>query len=278
MTRIKWKKYIKACLLFSVVATLVSLLMSTYLVENMERHIVTGTLDSLNIDYDDEGNIRADADGVDIGVYEHYQVAMMYGDSNRFLVANNGIVFKTKVFSTEYHYVIDFNWLPSGEYNHDEIVDYVSNNKMMQVLRTGYLSGGIMLALFVYPVWLLVGVYLTPLLLVVVSWLYVKFRVYDSYGGDKEQVVRMRKLTRSQFLHRLNNRYNDSLDIYIVTCMYSLFMGVTFGYSHDITSILTVLVGIYTLLCIAVSVYYAVTEYVHIDLDRLKKIVESQDS
>lgn len=271
MRQIQWLKFGRACFIFSIVTMVVGLLMSTYLVENMERYITNGTLESLEIRYDDEDSILAEADGVDIGVYDNYQVAMMYGDTNRILVANNGLVFKSEVFNMVYYYIIDFSWLPSGRYDHGELVKYIQANKLKQILRTGYLSNGFMVTLLIYPVWLLLGVYVMPLLLIIVSWIYVRLRIMDSYGDDKDDVVRLRKLTRSQFLQRMSGLYTESKDLYIVTGVYCLAMGVTIGYFQDLTTILNKFIIGYIVVCILLAINYATTEYINIDFDRLKQ-------
>ena len=271
MRQIQWLKFGRACFIFSIVTMVVGLLMSTYLVENMETYITNGTLESLEIRYDDEDRILAEADGVDIGVYDNYQVAMMYGDTNRILVANNGLVFKSEVFNMVYYYIIDFSWLPSGRYNHGELVKYIQANKLKQILRTGYLSNGFMVTLLIYPVWLLLGVYVMPLLLIIVSWIYVRLRIMDSYGDDKDDVVRLRKLTRSQFLQRMSGLYTKSKDLYIVTGFYCLAMGVTIGYFQDLTTILNNFIIGYIVVCILLAINYATTEYINIDFDRLKQ-------
>ena len=271
MRQIQWLKFGRACFIFSIVTMVVGLLMSTYLVENMETYITNGTLESLEIRYDDEDSIQAEADGVDIGVYDNYQVAMMYGDTNRILVANNGLVFKSEVFNMVYYYIIDYSWLPSGRYDHDELVKYVKANKVKQILRTGYLSNGFMLTLLIYPVWLLLGVYVMPLLLIIVSWIYIRLRIMDSYGDDKDDVVRLRKLTRSQFLQRMSGLYTKSKDLYIVTGVYCLGMGVTIGYFQDLTTILNNYIIGYIVVCILLAINYATTEYINIDFDRLKQ-------
>ena len=271
MRQIQWLKFGRACFIFSIVTMVVGLLMSTYLVENMETYITNGTLESLEIRYDDEDSILAEADGVDIGVYDNYQVAMMYGDTNRILVANNGLVFKSEVFNMVYYYIIDFSWLPSGRYDHGELVKYIQANKLKQILRTGYLSNGFMVTLLIYPVWLLLGVYVMPLLLIIVSWIYVRLRIMDSYGDDKDDVVRLRKLTRSQFLQRMSGLYTKSKDLYIVTGFYCLAMGVTIGYFQDLTTILNNFIIGYIVVCILLAINYATTEYINIDFDRLKQ-------
>lgn len=271
MRQIQWLKFGRACFIFSIVTMVVGLLMSTYLVENMERYITNGTLESLEIRYDGEDSILAEADGVDIGVYDNYQVAMMYGDTNRILVANNGLVFKSEVFNMVYYYIIDFSWLPSGRYDHGELVKYIQANKLKQILRTGYLSNGFMVTLLIYPVWLLLGVYVMPLLLIIVSWIYIRLRIMDSYGDDKDDVVRLRKLTRSQFLQRMSGLYTESKDLYIVTGVYCLAMGVTIGYFQDLTTILNKFIIGYIIVCILLAINYATTEYINIDFDRLKQ-------
>lgn len=271
MRQIQWLKFGRACFIFSIVTIVVGLLMSTYLVENMETYITNGTLESLEIRYDGEDSILAEADGVDIGVYDNYQVAMMYGDTNRILVANNGLVFKSEVFNMVYYYIIDFSWLPSGRYDHGELVKYIQANKLKQILRTGYLSNGFMVTLLIYPVWLLLGVYVMPLLLIIVSWVYIRLRIMDSYGDDKDDVVRLRKLTRSQFLQRMSGLYTESKDLYIVTGVYCLAMGVTIGYFQDLTTILNKFIIGYIVVCILLAINYATTEYINIDFDRLKQ-------
>lgn len=271
MRQIQWLKFGRACFIFSIVTMVVGLLMSTYLVENMETYITNGTLESLEIQHGDDGMILAEADGVDIGVYDHYQVAMMYGDTNRILVANNGLVFKSEVFNMVYYYIIDFSWLPSGRYDHGELVKYIQANKLKQILRTGYLSNGFMLTLLIYPVWLLLGVYVMPLLLIIVSWIYIRLRIMDSYGDDKDDVVRLRKLTRSQFLQRMTGLYTESKDLYIVTGVYCIAMGVTIGYFQDLTTILNNFIIGYIVVCILLAINYATTEYINIDFDRLKQ-------
>lgn len=271
MRQIQWLKFGRACFIFSIVTMVVGLLMSTYLVENMETYITNGTLESLEIRYDGEDSILAEADGVDIGVYDNYQVAMMYGDTNRILVANNGLVFKSEVFNMVYYYIIDFSWLPSGRYDHGELVKYIQANKLKQILRTGYLSNGFMVTLLIYPVWLLLGVYVMPLLLIIVSWIYIRLRIMDSYGDDKDDVVRLRKLTRSQFLQRMSGLYTESKDLYIVTGVYCLAMGVTIGYFQDLTTILNKFIIGYIVVCILLAINYATTEYINIDFDRLKQ-------
>lgn len=277
MGQVQWLKFIKACFIFGVITMVVGLLMSTYLVENMEKYITNGTLESLEIRYDDEGSIKAEADGVDIGVYDNYQVAMMYGDTNRIMVANNGLVFKSEVFNMVYYYIIDYSWLPSGRYDHDEVVEYVKANKLKQVLRTGYLSNGFMITLFIYPIWLLVGVYVMPLLLIIVSWIYIRLRVMDSYGEDRDKVVRLRKLTRSQFLQMMTERYNGAKDLYIVTGIYCLYMGISIGYFKDLTSILTGLLMGYIFICLILAINYATSEYINIDLGRLKRTLGNDE-
>lgn len=271
MRQIQWLKFGRACFIFSIVTMVVGLLMSTYLVENMETYITNGTLESLEIRHGDDGMILAEADGVDIGVYDNYQVAMMYGDTNRILVANNGLVFKSEVFNMVYYYIIDFSWLPSGRYEHGELVKYIQANKLKQILRTSYLSNGFMLTLFIYPVWLLLGVYVMPLLLIIVSWIYIRLRIMDSYGDDKDDVVRLRKLTRSQFLQRMTGLYTESKDLYIVTGVYCIGMGVTIGYFQDLTTILNNFIIGYIVVCILLAINYATTEYINIDFDRLKQ-------
>lgn len=271
MRQIQWLKFGRACLIFSIVTMVVGLLMSTYLVENMERYITNGTLESLEIRHGEDDIILAEADGVDIGVYDNYQVAMMYGDTNRILVANNGLVFKSEVFNMVYYYIIDFSWLPSGRYDHGELVKYIQANKLKQILRTGYLSNGFMVTLLIYPVWLLLGVYVMPLLLIIVSWVYIRLRIMDSYGDDKDDVVRLRKLTRSQFLQRMSGLYTESKDLYIVTGVYCLAMGVTIGYFQDLTTILNKFIIGYIVVCILLAINYATTEYINIDFDRLKQ-------
>lgn len=277
MRKVQWGKYNKAWVLFGFVTILVSLLMSTYLVENIETYITNGTLESLEIKYGEDNNILAETDGVDLGVYDNYQVAMMYGDTNRFLVANNGLVFKSEVFNMIYYYVIDFDWLPSGKYNHEELVNYIQSNKIKQVLRTGYLSNGLLVVLFIYPVWLMLGVYMMPLLLIIVSWVYTRLRILDSYGVDKEEVVRLRKLTRSQFLQRLSSRYSESNDLYIMTGMYCIYMGISIGYYSNITGMFTSLLVGYGLVCILLVINYAAQEYLTIDSERLEEN-EKKDS
>ena len=271
MRQIQWLKFGRACFIFSIVTIVVGLLMSTYLVENMETYITNGTLESLEIRHGEDDIILADADGVDIGVYDNYQVAMMYGDTNRILVANNGLVFKSEVFNMVYYYIIDFSWLPSGRYDHGELVKYIQANKLKQILRTGYLSNGFMVTLLIYPVWLLLGVYVMPLLLIIVSWIYIRLRIMDSYGDDKDDVVRLRKLTRSQFLQRMSGLYTESKDLYIVTGVYCLAMGVTIGYFQDLTTILNKFIIGYIVVCILLAINYATTEYINIDFDRLKQ-------
>lgn len=271
MRQIQWLKFGRACFIFSIVTMVVGLLMSTYLVENMERYITNGTLESLEIRHGEDDIILAEADGVDIGVYDNYQVAMMYGDTNRILVANNGLVFKSEVFNMVYYYIIDFSWLPSGRYDHGELVKYIQANKLKQILRTGYLSNGFMVTLLIYPVWLLLGVYVMPLLLIIVSWIYIRLRIMDSYGDDKYDVVRLRKLTRSQFLQRMSGLYTESKDLYIVTGVYCLAMGVTIGYFQDLTTILNKFIIGYIIVCILLAINYATTEYINIDFDRLKQ-------
>ena len=271
MGQIQWLKFGRACFIFSIVTMVVGLLMSTYLVENMETYITNGTLESLEIRHGEDDIILAEADGVDIGVYDNYQVAMMYGDTNRILVANNGLVFKSEVFNMVYYYIIDFSWLPSGRYDHGELVKYIQANKLKQILRTGYLSNGFMVTLLIYPVWLLLGVYVMPLLLIIVSWIYIRLRIMDSYGDDKDDVVRLRKLTRSQFLQRMSGLYTESKDLYIVTGVYCLAMGVTIGYFQDLTTILNKFIIGYIVVCILLAINYATTEYINIDFDRLKQ-------
>ena len=271
MRQIQWLKFGRACFIFSIVTIVVGLLMSTYLVENMETYITNGTLESLEIRHGEDDIILAEADGVDIGVYDNYQVAMMYGDTNRILVANNGLVFKSEVFNMVYYYIIDFSWLPSGRYDHGELVKYIQANKLKQILRTGYLSNGFMVTLLIYPVWLLLGVYVMPLLLIIVSWIYIRLRIMDSYGDDKDDIVRLRKLTRSQFLQRMSGLYTESKDLYIVTGVYCLAMGVTIGYFQDLTTILNKFIIGYIVVCILLAINYATTEYINIDFDRLKQ-------
>src|SRR5699024_4791563 len=178
------------------------------------------------------------------------QVAMMYGDTNRILVANNGLVFKSEVFNMVYYYIIDFSWLPSGRYDHGELVKYIQANKLKQILRTGYLSNGFMVRLLIYAVCLSLVVYVMPLLLIIVSWIYIRLRIMDSYGDDKDDVVRLRKLTRSQFLQRMSGLYTESKDLYIVTGVYCLAMGVTIGYFQDLTTILNKFIIGYIVVCI----------------------------
>ena len=93
----------------------------------------------------------------------------------------------------------------------------------------------------------------------------------DSYGDDKDDVVRLRKLTRSQFLQRMSGLYTKSKDLYIVTGVYCLGMGVTIGYFQDLTTILNNYIIGYIVVCILLAINYATTEYINIDFDRLKQ-------
>lgn len=272
MRKVQWRDYNKAWIVFGIVTVLINLLMSTYLVENIETNITNGTLESLEIQHQEDGTVVAETEGLNLGVYDTYQLAMMYGDTNRFLIANNGIVFKSEVFNIIYYYVLDFSWLPSGKYNHSEVVDYIQTHKLKQILRTGYLSNGLLIILFLYPIWLLIGIYLMPLLLIVVSWVYTRLRILDSYGEDKEEVIRLRKLTRSQYLQRMVERYNNSQDLAIMTGIFCIYLGTSVGYFTDITSILTSLVVGYSFICLLLAVNYGTLEYLNLDSERLDEL------
>lgn len=271
---ITWKRLSKYTFIFLMILLAVNTLMATYMVENIQMYVDNGFLELVEMEQTDEG-LKVTYDGTNIKTYKTYQDAIIYGDENRFVFADNGFAYKNDTIFGSYTYVVDYRWLAKGVYDEDDLKDYLQNNKLMQVIRTSYLSNGVLILTLVYPFLLIIGYYLMPILLVVVAKVYVELRVVDSSKNEVDYVKKMKRLTQSQFLNRLFTRYEDGLDIPIFTAIFSVFMGSTMGYFYSMESYMGEMVLMYILVLILITLFYAFTEYGEIDLQRLKTVIDS---
>lgn len=268
MIEVKWSSIVKSTFIYTGLVILINLVMATYLTENIERYIHNGILDRVEVSYDAQGKLELKEDGVPITVYNSYEEALVQGADNRFLMAQNGILYKKNVPFGRYTYVLDFTWLPKGVYDLEDIKIYLESNKLAQIIRTSYLSSGLLVFIYIFPLLLIIGYYLLPLVLVILSKIYVDLRVTYSKGDERDHVIAMRRLTQSQFLDRLFQRYEEGADIQVITALYSMMVGMNLGLVGqlmvDVGSIIMGYIGILLL----VGMYYTGVEYQRMDANR----------
>lgn len=268
MVEVKWGSIVKTTFIYTGIVILINLVMATYLTENIERYIDNGILDRVEVGYDAQGKLELKDEGIPITVYNSYEDALVQGADNRFLLAQNGLMYKKTVPFGQYLYVLDFTWLPKGVYDLDDIKSYLDTNKLTQIIRTSYLSSGLLVFIYIFPLLLIIGYYLLPIVLVVLSKLYVDLRVNYSKGDERDHVLAMRRLTQSQFLDRLFQRYEGGRDIQVVTAFYSMLVVMNLGLVGQLMIDVGTIVMGYIGILLLVGMYYTGVEYQRMDAKR----------
>lgn len=274
----KLKKFIITILLYGSLFGGMNMILAYTLVTQMEGFFQEGLLDIVGVSYSEKGEIAYSINDTPITHFDKYGEALRLGKEEQLLYADNGLALKRNSPIGKQYYVIDYSWLPKGRYDETDIKDYVSNNRMLLLLRSSYLTDTVLYGTVLFSALYGLSYYLVPSIVYILANIYIYFKGLKNKGRELD--YEYSDLAKSMLIKLMNNKYAKAWDMPLVIGILSYFVSST-------NVVNTIVLGtssyawvglLYLLIVILLCVHYLQQVYMDIDLKRLESKMLNEDT
>lgn len=238
----------------------------------MESFFQEGLIDNVTVDYTESGELQYYRNGSPISSYDKYGEALRRGSEEQLLFAQNGIALKRNSPIGRQYYVVDYQWLPKGRYDKQDIIDYTQNNRWLMFMRSAYLTDSVLYGTVLFITLYGLSHYIMPIMLTLLANSYIVYKKHKSKSRDID--YEYSDLAKSMLIKLLDNRYSKAWDVPIMVGILSYFITSTSvvntiflgrSDSHIIIALM------YIVLLLVLSAHYLHQVYLDIDFKRLEK-------
>lgn len=218
----KTKNIFKYSAIYCLILVIISLGFSYSLNKTIETHFNNGLLEKIVVEKNKDYTLTYYYNDIEMESYPSYYAGMQSQIYGQLLYADNGLVYNRQTPMGVQSFVIDYSWLPSGEYSKDGIKHYLKQHRLVMLLRTTYLSTGWSYMALMCILLLFISKLILPTIIFMLSniFSYFKYRSIPEYNASTDR-LKYYELYRSLIMTKTLNRYSKSRDFIIFTCIYS---------------------------------------------------------
>lgn len=253
---INWTDIFKYSLIYALVFVLLSLFFSLITVESVERVLMQDPAKYYTVE-----NSYYE--------FESLHQALTTGDIQEFLKVPQGFVFKHPTLLGEYIYYFDTRQLENPTI--ENILIYIKNNKVLEILKTSYISSNIIHSVIIFPTLLIIWTLLSPIIMILSSFI---FTVMYAYSNDSYESYITNRFLRSQFLEDILDREEKSKDYVYIIGLYLVVFSITLNF--DLFTYISKVYGYLFFVLILYYLYIGGLIYNKIDKEYIEHLVKEK--
>lgn len=219
------KRIFKYTFIYAGFLIAISLFFSINLSSAITNYIQNGLLDPLEVKQDSNYKKEYYYKDTKMDSFNSYSDAYYEGKYSLLLYADNGLIYKRKTPIGTQAYILDYSWLSKNDYDKKEIVSYVTDNQLIMILRTLYLTTSLWYMILVFIVLLVIARYISQPILYIYSNILAYYK-YKSLSKEQPEKNRMKyyELFRGLIVTKSLNALDKSKELMLMTGFYAYFI------------------------------------------------------